>query len=98
MSCGRAAARRTRSGSTNWPHRAARSPPTIRSTPSNCCAPHWRCGGGRPLRAARHDEIIGELEELTTDHPMRERFYDLLMVALYRCGRQAEALSVYDRA
>ncbi|MFF6918385.1 BTAD domain-containing putative transcriptional regulator [Streptomyces sp. NPDC012466] len=50
------------------------------------------------LRAARHDEIIGELEELTTDHPMRERFYDLLMVALYRCGRQGEALSVYDRA
>ncbi|MFE7840546.1 BTAD domain-containing putative transcriptional regulator [Streptomyces sp. NPDC057474] len=50
------------------------------------------------LRAARHGEIIGELEELTTDHPMRERFYDLLMVALYRCGRQAEALSVYDRA
>jgi DNA-binding SARP family transcriptional activator len=50
------------------------------------------------LRAARHDEIIGELEELTTDHPMRERFHDLLMVALYRCGRQAEALSVYDRA
>ncbi|RII13430.1 Regulatory protein AfsR [Streptomyces sp. YIM 130001] len=50
------------------------------------------------LRASRHDEIIGQLEELTTDHPMRERFYDLLMVALYRCGRQAEALSVYDRA
>lgn len=50
------------------------------------------------LRSARHDEITGELEELTTDHPMRERFYDLLMVALYRCGRQAEALSVYDRA
>ncbi|MEU8893798.1 AfsR/SARP family transcriptional regulator [Streptomyces sp. NPDC048442] len=50
------------------------------------------------LRAARHGEIIGELEELTADHPMRERFYDLLMVALYRCERQAEALSVYDRA
>ncbi|MEU1893390.1 AfsR/SARP family transcriptional regulator [Streptomyces pristinaespiralis] len=50
------------------------------------------------LRAARHGEITGELEELTTDHPMRERFYDLLMLALYRCGRQAEALSVYDRA
>ncbi|MEU0769643.1 AfsR/SARP family transcriptional regulator [Streptomyces albogriseolus] len=50
------------------------------------------------LRAARHDEITGELEELTADHPMRERFYDLLMVALYRCGRQAEALGVYDRA
>ncbi|MFF3400050.1 BTAD domain-containing putative transcriptional regulator [Streptomyces sp. NPDC002659] len=50
------------------------------------------------LRAGRHGEITGELEELTADHPMRERFYDLLMTALYRCGRQAEALSVYDRA
>ncbi|MFH0246533.1 BTAD domain-containing putative transcriptional regulator [Streptomyces sp. HK10] len=50
------------------------------------------------LRTGRHDEITGELEELTTDHPVRERFYDLLMVALYRCGRQAEALGVYDRA
>ncbi|WP_225636142.1 AfsR/SARP family transcriptional regulator [Streptomyces solaniscabiei] len=50
------------------------------------------------LRASRHDEITGELEELTADHPVRERFYDLLMVALYRCGRQAEALGVYDRA
>ncbi|MFI0982624.1 BTAD domain-containing putative transcriptional regulator [Streptomyces sp. NPDC021093] len=53
---------------------------------------------GSCLRAARHGEIIGELEELTVDHPMRERFYDLLMVALYRSERQAEALSVYDRA
>lgn len=37
------------------------------------------------LRAGRHGEITGELEELTADHPMRERFYDLLMTALYRC-------------
>ncbi|MFI6004418.1 BTAD domain-containing putative transcriptional regulator [Streptomyces sp. NPDC051366] len=50
------------------------------------------------LRTGRHGEITGELVELTTDHPMRERFYDLLMVALYRCGRQAEALRVYERA
>ncbi|MFJ9343615.1 BTAD domain-containing putative transcriptional regulator [Streptomyces sp. NPDC101733] len=50
------------------------------------------------LRTGRHGEIIGELVELTTDHPMRERFYDLLMVALYRSGRQAEALGVYERA
>lgn len=49
------------------------------------------------LRAGRHGEVTGELEELTTDHPMRERFHDLLMVALYRCGRQAEALNIYDR-
>ncbi|MGV4982345.1 AfsR/SARP family transcriptional regulator [Streptomyces sp. NPDC001709] len=50
------------------------------------------------LRASLHEEITGELEELTTDHPLRERFYDLLMVALYRCGRQAEALGTYERA
>ncbi|MEV1085164.1 AfsR/SARP family transcriptional regulator [Streptomyces sp. NPDC050211] len=50
------------------------------------------------LRTGRHGEITGELVELTTDHPLRERFYALLMVAFYRCGRQAEALGVYDRA
>ncbi|MGA5417929.1 AfsR/SARP family transcriptional regulator [Streptomyces pseudogriseolus] len=50
------------------------------------------------LRTGRHREIVGKLVELTTDHPMRERFYDLLMVAFYRCGRQAEALGVYERA
>lgn len=50
------------------------------------------------LRAGRGQEITGELEELTTAHPLRERFYELLMGALYQCGRQAEALGVYDRA
>ena len=50
------------------------------------------------LRCARHSEITGELERLTAGHPLRERFYDLLMVALYRSGRQAEALGVYERA
>lgn len=50
------------------------------------------------LRTGRHGEITGELVELTTDHPLREKFYDLLMVAFYRCGRQAEALGVYARA
>ncbi|MFC7846491.1 BTAD domain-containing putative transcriptional regulator [Streptomyces sp. NPDC057382] len=50
------------------------------------------------LRAGRHGEITGELVELTTDHPLRERFYALLMVAFHRCGRQAEALGVYERA
>ncbi|MFJ6939942.1 BTAD domain-containing putative transcriptional regulator [Streptomyces sp. NPDC101132] len=50
------------------------------------------------LRAGRAGEITGELEELTAAHPLRERFYELLMTALYRCGRQAEALRVYDRA
>lgn len=50
------------------------------------------------LRTGRHAEITGELVELTTDHPLRERFHSLLMVAFYRCGRQAEALRVYERA
>ncbi|MEU5979084.1 AfsR/SARP family transcriptional regulator [Streptomyces sp. NPDC047315] len=50
------------------------------------------------LACGRHGEITGELERLTEDHPVRERFYDLLMVALYRSGRQAEALGTYERA
>lgn len=50
------------------------------------------------LRGARHEEVTGELERLTAAHPTRERFYDLLMLALYRCGRRSEALGVYERA
>nr|AGH68919.1 SARP-like transcriptional regulator [Streptomyces sp. CNH189] len=50
------------------------------------------------LRAGREEEITGELEELTVAHPLRERFYELLMTALHRCGRQAEALAMYERA
>ncbi|MEU0600920.1 AfsR/SARP family transcriptional regulator [Streptomyces sp. NPDC006393] len=50
------------------------------------------------LNCGRHAEIICDLERLTAEHPLRERFHDLLMVALYRSGRQAEALGVYERA
>ncbi|WNZ06359.1 AfsR/SARP family transcriptional regulator [Streptomyces sp. 11x1] len=50
------------------------------------------------VRTGRGQEITGELEELTAAHPLRERFYELLMSALHRCGRQAEALGTYDRA
>jgi DNA-binding SARP family transcriptional activator len=50
------------------------------------------------LECGRYAGITSDLERLTADHPLRERFYDLLMVALYRGGRQAEALSVYERA
>ena len=44
----------------------------------------------------RHESIIGELETLTTHHPMRERLWSQRMLALYRSGRQAEALRVYQ--
>ncbi|MFD7080909.1 BTAD domain-containing putative transcriptional regulator [Streptomyces sp. NPDC059918] len=50
------------------------------------------------LRNGRAAEAARELERLTARHPVRERFYDLQMLALYRCGRQAEALGVYERA
>jgi len=50
------------------------------------------------LRLGRHEEVTAELQTLVGEHPLRERFHGLLMLALYRCGRQAEALGVYRRA
>jgi DNA-binding SARP family transcriptional activator len=41
--------------------------------------------------------LVPELEQLVTSHPLRERFSAQLMLALYRCGRQAEALRAYQR-
>ena len=49
------------------------------------------------LGLERHAELAGELESLTAAHPTRERFTAQLMIALYRCGRQAEALEAYRR-
>ena len=42
--------------------------------------------------------MIGELEALVRAHPLREGLWALLMVALYRDGRQADALATYQRA
>jgi predicted ATPase/DNA-binding SARP family transcriptional activator len=50
------------------------------------------------LAAGRHAELIGELEALVAAHPHRERPVGQLMLALYRSGRQAEALTAYSAA
>jgi DNA-binding SARP family transcriptional activator len=50
------------------------------------------------LAAGRHAELIGELEALIAEHPLRERPRGQLMLALYRSGRQAEALEAYADA
>ncbi|WP_234471129.1 AfsR/SARP family transcriptional regulator, partial [Streptomyces sp. MBT70] len=47
------------------------------------------------LEQGRHAEAVAELTALTAAHPLRERLRELLMLALYRSGRQAEALAVY---
>jgi DNA-binding SARP family transcriptional activator len=50
------------------------------------------------LTRGRHGELIPELEQLVAKHPFRERLRGQLMLALYRSGRQAEALSAYHDA
>jgi DNA-binding SARP family transcriptional activator len=50
------------------------------------------------LELGRHGDVIGELEGLVAEHPLRESFLRQLMLALYRAGRQAEALDVYQAA
>jgi DNA-binding SARP family transcriptional activator len=50
------------------------------------------------LALGRHRELVGELEQLGLEQPTRERFRAQLMLALYRSGRQPEALDVYRGA
>src|SRR4051812_541558 len=50
------------------------------------------------LALGRHAELVAELETLVARHPLRERFRYQLMLALYRSGRQAEALEAYRQA
>lgn len=50
------------------------------------------------LRLGEHEDLVGELETLVADHPFRESLWGHLMVALYRAGRQADALAAYQRA
>jgi DNA-binding SARP family transcriptional activator len=48
------------------------------------------------LQMGRHRELIGELSELVVEYPLNERFRGQLMLALYRAGRQADALEVFQ--
>jgi hypothetical protein len=50
------------------------------------------------LALGRHNEVVGELEAFVHAHPLREGVRCQLMVALYRSGRQADALAVYRAA
>jgi peptide/nickel transport system substrate-binding protein len=50
------------------------------------------------LAGGRHALVVSELEALVAEHPFRERLLAELMLALYRSGRQADALEVYQRA
>jgi DNA-binding SARP family transcriptional activator len=50
------------------------------------------------LAVGRHNQLVPELERLLVEHPARELLYGQLMLALYRSGRQADALDVYRRA
>jgi DNA-binding SARP family transcriptional activator/Flp pilus assembly protein TadD len=50
------------------------------------------------LGLGRHDELTRELRELVRTQPLRERFWEQLMLALYRCDRQAEALEAFRHA
>jgi len=50
------------------------------------------------LAAGRHAELVGELQRLTSLHPWRERLHAQLILALYRAGRQADALAAYRDA
>jgi DNA-binding SARP family transcriptional activator len=50
------------------------------------------------LELGHHQDLIGELQRLTSEHPTRERLWGQLMLALYRSGRRGDALVAYRRA
>lgn len=58
----------------------------------------WEAYAGHALALGRHADLVAELTALVADHPLREGAVAQLMLALYRCGRQADALALYARS
>ena len=54
--------------------------------------------GEAMLLADQHEELVPRLAGLVVEHPLEERFWELLLRALLRCGRRAEALAAYGQA
>lgn len=54
----------------------------------------WELYFDSKLATGSHAQVVGEIQAVVSKHPFRERFASQLMLALYRCGRQADALTV----
>ena len=73
--------------------------PRLRSAGSRSCAQTaGELAIDADLAAGRHQEVVGEIDALLAENPLRERLHAQRMLALYRCGRQAEALEAYRHA
>ena len=71
-------------------------PRSAGSTSCGCGARESAIDGD--LAAGRHVEVLGELDEWSRAHPLREQLHAQRMLALYRCGRQSEALAAFRDA
>ena len=74
------------------------SPGPRRPGSTSSCSPPTRALADCRLALGQHADAVGPLIDAVRDHPYRERFHAQLMLALYRCGRQADALRAYKSA
>ena len=96
--------RRRRYSGERWSCGAARRSPSSRSRSHawrnpgslSSTSPASRSASMRSWILGRHAELVAELETLVRRHPLRERLRGQLMLALYRCGRHAEALEAFQ--